>query len=368
MSSSGELPQPLPPDVDRGPRLIAMFWSYTAIILVVLSLRFYARYKIRAIGLDDWLMLITVVLFVITTIFVTYLATIGGARHVYYLTPAQTVAALKWSWISQPWGIFLFATGKASVACLTLRFIGPNSLWLKATLYFIMVTIFIINSLGVLFTFVQCNPARALWTPGLKAKCWDPQVQTDFNYFLAAWNIAADIVLALLPTTFISKLNLHRRKKIAVCVLLGLGLIAAIFSGIKVHFLGLLASRADFTWSAFEIQAWTGAEAFVMILCGSIPPIVPLWDRFVSDKLRSMYARKPLRQGYNSMFSSKKKVASYDTSENTELGTVGSWTFEPLPAQSNVTTHNFGGPSDAMAGDISVRTDIDVRTDEHKFV
>ncbi|KAF2964104.1 hypothetical protein GQX73_g9479 [Xylaria multiplex] len=359
MSTTGDFTQPLPPDVDRGPRLIAMFWSYTAIVLVVLTLRFYARFKIRAFGWDDWLMLLTVILFVITTIFVTYLASIGGARHVFYLSPEQTISALKWSWVSQPWAIFLFATGKASVASLTLRFVGPNAFWVKFTLYFIIVTIFIVNSLGVIFTFVQCNPPRALWTPGLEASCWDPQVQTNFNYFLAAWNIAADIVLALLPTSLIRKLKLNQRKKIALCVLLGLGLIAALFSGIKIHFLGDLKARQDFTWSAFEIQAWTGAEAFVMMLCGNIPPLIPLWDRFISHKLDSTYGRKLLPQKHSDNFSPKITDASYNSN---------AWKPADSQTQTRMSGHETDGSSGVRNGNISVRTDINVRAGRRDFV
>ena len=58
------------------------------------------------------------------TCFTTYLASIGGCRHLYYLTPEQALKAVKWSWISEPWGVFLFATGKAAVAILTLRIMG----------------------------------------------------------------------------------------------------------------------------------------------------------------------------------------------------------------------------------------------------
>lgn len=119
------------------------------------------------------------------TAFVTKLALIGGARHVYYLTLEQILNATKWSWISQPWGIFLFAPGKAAVAILILRIMGPNSFWRKWILYFLIVTIFIINSLGCIITFAQCDPPRALWTPGLPAKCWNPLVQEHFNFFLA---------------------------------------------------------------------------------------------------------------------------------------------------------------------------------------
>ncbi|TVY88369.1 hypothetical protein LAWI1_G008055 [Lachnellula willkommii] len=137
------------------------------------------------------------------TVFVTKLALIGGARHVYYLTKEEIPNAAKWSWISQPWGVFLFAPGKAAVAFLILRIMGPNTFWRK--------------------------------------------------WFLAA-----------------------------------------MFSGIKIRYIIDLSSRGDFTWGAYNLQAWTGAEAFIMIVCGNIPPLQPLWDRFVTHKLDSNYGHTPI--------------------------------------------------------------------------
>ena len=54
---------PIPPggDEDRGWRMISIYWAMFAIELVVMSLRVYARIKIRAIGLDDWIMGLAVV-------------------------------------------------------------------------------------------------------------------------------------------------------------------------------------------------------------------------------------------------------------------------------------------------------------------
>lgn len=49
------------PDEDRGSQLLAMYWTETAIILVVVALRFYSRILIRSLGIDDWLMLIAIV-------------------------------------------------------------------------------------------------------------------------------------------------------------------------------------------------------------------------------------------------------------------------------------------------------------------
>ena len=53
----------LPPDGDRnrGPTVIAIYWTMFAIEFTVVTLRVYARLKIRAFGLDDWIMAFTLV-------------------------------------------------------------------------------------------------------------------------------------------------------------------------------------------------------------------------------------------------------------------------------------------------------------------
>lgn len=129
------------------------------------------------------------VIFIILSGFVTYYASIGGLRHLFYLQPEQQALAVKYNWITQPWAIFGFATGKISVALLILRLIGPNTVWRKWILYVSMVSVLIFNSVDCIITFAQCDPPRALWTPELivsgEAKCWDSTVQADYAIFLS---------------------------------------------------------------------------------------------------------------------------------------------------------------------------------------
>lgn len=35
---------------------------------------------------------------------------------------------------------------------------------------------------------------------------------------------------------------------------------------------------------AYPAVVWSGSEIFVIIICGSIPSLKPLWDRYVSKK------------------------------------------------------------------------------------
>lgn len=55
------LPLPSGGDQDRGGSLLAITWAETFICIVVLGLRFYSRMKLKNIGIDDWMMLITLV-------------------------------------------------------------------------------------------------------------------------------------------------------------------------------------------------------------------------------------------------------------------------------------------------------------------
>ena len=54
----------LPPtgdDKDRGPAVMAIAWVECTFAIVVVSLRFWGRYLIKKVGIEDWLMLFTLV-------------------------------------------------------------------------------------------------------------------------------------------------------------------------------------------------------------------------------------------------------------------------------------------------------------------
>lgn len=41
----------------------------------------------------------------------------------------------------------------------------------------------------------------------------------------------------------------------------------------------------------YNLVVWSGAEIFVIIVCGSIPPLKALWDRYVSKSKRHNYGQ-----------------------------------------------------------------------------
>ena len=138
------------------------------------------------------------------------------------------------------------ASGKTSVGFMVMRVTGPNTLWRKWFLY-ISVGLYIgISIVASTLVFVQCSPARALWDFSLAAmaKCWKPMIAANVIILQsgmeslstpppsvltltcgAAYGTFLDFALALLPITIVYNLKLNLRKRIGLCILLGLGVL-----------------------------------------------------------------------------------------------------------------------------------------------
>lgn len=114
--------------------------------------------------------------------FVTKYALIGGTKHLYYLQPQQMTEILKWNYLFQCWGILAFTPAKISVALLINRLMRPFRGWRFVLMVTSLALMTCMNVLDSIFTYVQCNPAKALWDKSITdAKCWDPNVQAKIS-------------------------------------------------------------------------------------------------------------------------------------------------------------------------------------------
>ncbi|GAB0134512.1 hypothetical protein EsDP_00002879 [Epichloe bromicola] len=269
-------------DVDRGPQTLIIFWVTAALSVVVVALRFLGRHLRQRTGLDDWLMLATLGFYIMFVAVLTKVISIGGMRHIYYLDQRERVRAVKWHWMCHPFVVMGFSAGKLSVGVLLWRVVGSTTFWRKWSLCFAVMAAFVWSIVVIALTFAQCSPPRALWEQSLvaqgKATCWSPTIIANFAIFLSTWNILTDLFLAFLPATFLYNLDLTVKKKLGLCLLLGLGATAAVFAAVKTSYLSSLTARSDITWETYNLYLWSGMELFVIIVCGSVPPIKPVCD------------------------------------------------------------------------------------------
>jgi hypothetical protein len=89
-----------------------------------------------------------------------------------------------------------------------------------------------------------------------------------------------DIYLAIYPTAVLFKLQLPFRKKMALCVALGIGLVSGIVAIYKTTRIPSLGS-ADFSYDTSDLVVWTVIEGSAIIIACSIPCLQPLLDMVV---------------------------------------------------------------------------------------
>jgi hypothetical protein len=270
---------------DRGETMSIIVLTMLSLSIGIVALRFWARATSKGLNLDDYLMLAATCLFAVVAGVIVKLWKLGGFRHLDSLSVPQQLASLKFNYIFQVFCVFDFIVAKAAVGFLVLRIIGAaGGRWRKWLLYVVMAVVAVTGSLDCIFTYVQCSPPKALWEPSIPHTCWNPKIQSNYAIFTAAVNAFADFTFAFVPASVILKLNMDKRRRINLSILLGLGVLAGISGIVKANFLGSLSSHSDLTWETYNLIAWSCAELFLLIFCGSISPLKPLWDRYVVRK------------------------------------------------------------------------------------
>ncbi|GAD96327.1 hypothetical protein NFIA_027900 [Paecilomyces variotii No. 5] len=122
---------------------------------------------------------------------------------------------------------------------------------------------------NVLVCIFQCNPIPAAWDTSItQKKC------VNINAFYlanAATNITTDLLTYGLPWNTVRKLQMPRKQKVAVGVMLCLGLLACVSSIIRITYIPRMLSSPDATYVISNAMYWSVIETNIGILAASIP-------------------------------------------------------------------------------------------------
>ncbi|KAK5995352.1 hypothetical protein PT974_03756 [Cladobotryum mycophilum] len=282
---------------DRGPGLLGILWTLTPLAVFTTVLRIVARVRSRMFGWDDVFMLFSTICFIGWSVILTVYEKRGGLEHMVDLEqtgPDNVAMVMFLNWLSQVFGILGVAAGKISVAALLLSIIRLTELelrWQKVLLW--VVPVFLAGAIAIAWstlTFAQCSPARSLWDERIIGHCIKPKVMWSFGTFTGAFNTFADASLAIVPATVIYQLRNTTTEKIQLALVIGLGILTTICSGIKTKYLAALSNRTDRSWAYYDISAWVTGEFFLLIICSSVPalPIVLSWSLATAGSIKSV--------------------------------------------------------------------------------
>ncbi|KAJ5158645.1 uncharacterized protein N7500_008296 [Penicillium coprophilum] len=260
---------------DCGPRLLKDIWTLTGIAILIVALRVAAKIRIRKIGWDDILMVLSLCLTIVGSALITVGVNYGFCRHVWDLDTKTVVPkVIMFDYLTQTFGIAGGTLGRISFIVFVIGLLGTRKSH-RVILWVIVGLQVVTNLILIIILFVQCpGHASAIWTQNGEHKCWDVRIQAYYGYYQGSFNSATDLYLAVFSTYIFWSLNLKLRVKLGLVTLLGLGIFAMAASVIKVVQTQVLSHAADDpTVATVNYNRWLYIEAYLVIITASIPCI-----------------------------------------------------------------------------------------------
>ncbi|KAJ5988817.1 hypothetical protein N7481_004027 [Penicillium waksmanii] len=254
----------------QGPTILAACWILVVIPGLIVALRLWC-----------WNQALQLVYTALNTKAVQ-MGVVG--KHVFAIEDPELIPpALKLVYISYVIIIISCVFSKTSFAFTLMRIVTKT--WMKALLWFIIITMNAVMWLCAICYLAQCRPAAALWDASLlaTAKCWPSYVFETIALVAGAYSGCMDFILALLPWVVLWNLEMKKREKAGIALAMSMGVFAAVTAFVKTSKLVNVSQVQDFTWFCSTITIWASAETGCTIFAASIPSLRILFVRISSS-------------------------------------------------------------------------------------
>lgn len=258
----------------RGPLIMGITWTETALATIAVILRAYSAG--RLVKKAEWDLFWVIVAWTssfVAQVLITLSSLYGIGNHVGVLSPNDVVQANKWSWIGQIVALFAIGFGKIAVVALLLRIQGPTHRKKGWILHGVWVTNLILNINQMIMILLQCHPVTKIWNRELPGNCDFQSTTSKVGFFQGSWAAASDVVLASYPIFVFWSLNLSWKRKLGLCALMGGGYIAAIAGIMKTIYIKLITATTDVTYAEHPLIIWAYTEMWLIIILGSVPQL-----------------------------------------------------------------------------------------------
>ncbi|KAF2703400.1 hypothetical protein K504DRAFT_473966 [Pleomassaria siparia CBS 279.74] len=248
------------PDVNAAPELLAITGALYVVALVVYGGRICTRLQHRRLGADDFAISLALLLAITEWALFLSSAQHGAGRHNYYIVASEQIttqhllftSTLLWA----PCMMFI----KISIACMLLR-MKQTRAW--QIFLWVMIAIQIASCVAsVIFQLIQCVPLAAIWNPMGHPDATCVKLSSAFIsiYVNSGIVLPTDLVFAMIPMTFIRKMQRPLREKIVLTMLMGLGIFATAASVVKTTLVPHYGITGDSIYDAVDLTLWSMLE------------------------------------------------------------------------------------------------------------
>ncbi|KAH6648271.1 hypothetical protein BKA67DRAFT_574220 [Truncatella angustata] len=240
-----------------------------ATVLVLTRLAFKRLFTSNGITLDDWLILLTWLACIPSSVSNHLLLMGNGLGRDIWTLPTESLTHFALGfWLMEPFYFFEVSVLKLSMIAFYAKiFPGKNT---RQLLLWTAVFDVLFGAAFILVVFGQCIPLNFFWTQfqGKEGKC--------INIGAAAWSnaavsVALDVWLLAIPLYQLRKLQLSVWKKVGVALMFCVGSFVTIISAIRFAALIQMQNSTNLTWDYYHVVMWSTVEVTVGIMCTCMP-------------------------------------------------------------------------------------------------
>ncbi|PVH97448.1 hypothetical protein DM02DRAFT_685069 [Periconia macrospinosa] len=309
------------PDTSIAPLLMGITAGLHVLSWSAFGARIYTRVKpVLRLGCDDFFITAAVTFDVVTWTQLMISTSYGLGRHNHYVSAAKMMQAEKFLFTGQPAFAWALACAKISIVCMLFRVqTGISGIFWRSFLSIMIVVQVLTAIMNNIFQFSLCKPLPAIWDHTIKnPKCIVAAMHINI-IVTAVITILTDVILSLLPLTFILRMLLPLREKIALACLMGLGLIASAASIYKTFLAKHYGVGGDTLRDAVKLTLCAMIELQLGILASCIPCLRQFMDKVLRRLGLLSDNRSTTHIGYgslgNSQNSQSQNSQSYELSK-----------------------------------------------------
>jgi hypothetical protein len=149
----------------------------------------------------------------------------------------------------------------------------------------------LVNNCVVFFlTVFACKPVSLFWDRDIKnGRCIDIQA---LGYTVSGSAMVQDIILLVLPLTFLRQLQMKRTRKIAVGFMFAIGTFGTVATAMRIPSLSTFKISIDPTWDYVAVTKWSQLELAVCFICISLPSIRVFVAKIIPTPVKNFLSSK----------------------------------------------------------------------------
>ncbi|RYP18843.1 hypothetical protein DL765_003723 [Monosporascus sp. GIB2] len=274
---------------DRSYQLIILIAVLSTLVVLLVSLRIYARLKVtRSFGADDWLCIIATILTLSYSGIILHLLFRPGGGilgiHLWDVPISRYMDHQKGSLADSVLIRITNTTIKVAFLVFYLRLFSPVThvrylVWAGMALVITFCVVF------VAIDVVACAPfpSENWLSPSLLERCY--RIAVDLITAAVYFSLITDFYILFIPLHQVPNLGLSKKRKIGVSLIFLTGLLAAgaALTNLIIRSDRTIFDQSDYTWTIIPVYATSLIEINVGLICLSLPVVFVLFvGRFTS--------------------------------------------------------------------------------------